>query len=170
VGDYLSYYQDAIATEAYLGTARQRVSVRRHARLLDYAMHDGCNARVWVQVRVTTDAPAGGIILYPLLVKDSTGSWTPADSEPTPEIGLETLRTRFVTKVSDSTVLSDADFDKLVTSSTAEVFAFDNTLLQPQRYWFLYLERRRLLPSERGDQGHAGKALSRPGSWRRTYL
>lgn len=45
--DRLSYYQDAVATEAYLGTARKRVSVRRHARLLDYAMHDGCNARVW---------------------------------------------------------------------------------------------------------------------------
>ncbi len=122
VGDYLSYYQDAIATEAYLGTAHQRVSVRRHARLLDYAMHDGRNARVWVQVRVTSDTPAEGITLSPLLVKDSTGNWTPADSEPTPEIGLETLRTRFVTKVSDSTVLSDADFDKLVTANTAEVF------------------------------------------------
>ncbi len=50
--DYLSYYQDAVATEAYLGTARRRVSVRRHARLLDYMMHEGCNARVWVQVQV----------------------------------------------------------------------------------------------------------------------
>ena len=47
-GDELSYYQDAVATEAYLGTARQRVSVRRHTRLLDYAFHDGCNARVWI--------------------------------------------------------------------------------------------------------------------------
>lgn len=46
--DRLSYYQDAVATEAYLGTARRRVSVRRHARMLDYSMHDGCNARVWV--------------------------------------------------------------------------------------------------------------------------
>lgn len=46
--DYLSYYQDAVATEAYLGTARRRGSMRRHARLLDYAMHDGCNARTWV--------------------------------------------------------------------------------------------------------------------------
>ena len=36
-GDQLTYYQDAVATEAYLGTARRRVSVRRHARLLDYA-------------------------------------------------------------------------------------------------------------------------------------
>jgi hypothetical protein len=47
-GDQLSYYQDAVATEAYLGTARQRISVRRHARLLDYFMHDGCNARAYV--------------------------------------------------------------------------------------------------------------------------
>ena len=31
-GDHLSYYQDAVATEAYLDTARQRISVRRHAR------------------------------------------------------------------------------------------------------------------------------------------
>src|SRR5437879_4243476 len=35
VGDYLSYYQDAVATEAYLETARQRISVRRHAKLVD---------------------------------------------------------------------------------------------------------------------------------------
>jgi hypothetical protein len=48
VGDYLSYYQDAVATEAYLNTARKRVSVRRHLRLLDYRMHDGCNARTWI--------------------------------------------------------------------------------------------------------------------------
>lgn len=50
--DYLSYKQDAVATEAYLGTARKRSSVRRHARLVDYFMHDGCNARTWVQVCV----------------------------------------------------------------------------------------------------------------------
>lgn len=48
--DHLSYYQDAVATEAYLDTARQRISVRRHARLVDYKMHEGCNARMWVFV------------------------------------------------------------------------------------------------------------------------
>ena len=48
VGDHLSYYQDAVAMEAYLGKARLRTSVRRHARLLDYFMHDGSNARTWV--------------------------------------------------------------------------------------------------------------------------
>ncbi|MFH7026546.1 MAG: putative baseplate assembly protein [Heteroscytonema crispum UTEX LB 1556] len=51
-GDRLSYYQDAVATEAYLSTARQRVSIRRHARLLDYPMHDGCNARTWITLEV----------------------------------------------------------------------------------------------------------------------
>ncbi|MEP7100338.1 MAG: putative baseplate assembly protein, partial [Burkholderiales bacterium] len=55
--DNLSYRQDAIANEAYLATAHQRISVRRHARLVDYALHDGCNARAWVQVQVAVDAP-----------------------------------------------------------------------------------------------------------------
>ena len=50
--DYLSYYQDAIATEAYLGTARLRRSVRRHVRLFEYYLQEGCNARCWVQIRV----------------------------------------------------------------------------------------------------------------------
>ena len=54
-GDYLSYYQDAVATEAYLGTARQRISVRRHARLVDYRMHEGCNARAWLTVETDVE-------------------------------------------------------------------------------------------------------------------
>src|SRR5690606_19009570 len=52
VGDQLSYQQDAVATEAYLATARKRISLRRHARLVDYLVHEGCNARVWVQLFV----------------------------------------------------------------------------------------------------------------------
>ena len=52
-GDELSYYQDAVATEAYLGTARQRTSIRRHARLLDYPFHDGVNARVWIALEAS---------------------------------------------------------------------------------------------------------------------
>lgn len=48
--DHLSYYQDAVATEAYLGTARRRTSVRRHARLLDYRVHEGTNARAFVAI------------------------------------------------------------------------------------------------------------------------
>jgi hypothetical protein len=68
VGDHLSYTQDAAATEAYLGTARRRTSLRRHARLLDYPLHDGCNARVFVTVAVDAAAeakaiPAGSALL-----------------------------------------------------------------------------------------------------------
>jgi hypothetical protein len=54
-GDQLSYYQDAVATEAYIGTARRRTSVRRHARLVDYAMHDGASARAWLVFETDTD-------------------------------------------------------------------------------------------------------------------
>jgi len=57
VGDYLSYYQDAVATEAYLDTARQRISVRRHVRLVNYPMHEGCNARTWVWLETSDDTP-----------------------------------------------------------------------------------------------------------------
>jgi len=44
-GDHLSFRQDAAGTESYLPTARHRLSLRRHARLRDYAVNDGCNAR-----------------------------------------------------------------------------------------------------------------------------
>lgn len=54
--DEIAYFQDAVATEAYLNTARQRVSVRRHARLLDFIVHEGCNARSWVSFEVAAAA------------------------------------------------------------------------------------------------------------------
>lgn len=60
VGDNLSYFQDAVATEAYLGTARKRISVRRHARLLDYFVHDGCNARAWVCIELDENEAIDG--------------------------------------------------------------------------------------------------------------
>jgi hypothetical protein len=55
VGDELSYRQDAVATEAYLGTARRRTSLRRHARLVDYHVHEGANARVWAAIQPAGD-------------------------------------------------------------------------------------------------------------------
>lgn len=51
--DELSYWQDAVATEAYLHTARQRRSLRRHALLVDYRIGEGRNARSWVHIEVT---------------------------------------------------------------------------------------------------------------------
>ncbi|TCV94665.1 putative phage baseplate assembly protein [Luteibacter rhizovicinus] len=60
--DQLSYQQDAASTEGYFSTARRRISLRRHATLVDYPMHDGCNARAWVHVRVagTVALPLAG--------------------------------------------------------------------------------------------------------------
>lgn len=68
--DYLSYYQDAVATEAYLDTARRRISVRRHARLVDYLMHEGCNARAFVFV----ECQGGEVLLLPADVAPPNGA------------------------------------------------------------------------------------------------
>ncbi|MGH7516515.1 MAG: putative baseplate assembly protein [Gemmatimonadales bacterium] len=51
-GDQLSYFQDAVANEAYLDTVRRRSSARKHARLVDYRMHDGRNAWAFVHLAV----------------------------------------------------------------------------------------------------------------------
>jgi hypothetical protein len=50
--DHLSYQQDAVGTEAYIGTARSRISLRRHAKLVDYTVGEGCNARALVALSV----------------------------------------------------------------------------------------------------------------------
>lgn len=63
--DQLAYRQDAIAGEAYLATARRRVSLRRLARLVDYSVHEGCNARAWVALEVA--APLRLAAQVPLL-------------------------------------------------------------------------------------------------------
>lgn len=61
MADFLSYYQDAVATEAHLDTARQRKSVARHARLMGYRLNQGRASRVWACLRVVGQAvlPAG---------------------------------------------------------------------------------------------------------------
>lgn len=60
-GDHLSFRQDAAGTESYLTTARHRLSLRRHARLRDYAVDDGCNARTALVFAVSGNGilPAG---------------------------------------------------------------------------------------------------------------
>lgn len=63
VGDHLSYWQDAVATEAYLDTARRRASLRRHALLVDYAVHDGSNARAWLQLTLAEGVPQATVKL-----------------------------------------------------------------------------------------------------------
>jgi len=60
-GDQLSYYQDAVANEAWLTTCRQRLSAKRHARLVDYRMYDGLAARatLFFNVVITITIPQG---------------------------------------------------------------------------------------------------------------
>ena len=44
-----------MATNCYLGTCRSRSSEKRHARLLDYHVHDGCNAKAFVYLELNSD-------------------------------------------------------------------------------------------------------------------
>ncbi len=124
--DQLSYYQDAVATEAYLGTARRRMSVRRHARLLDYFMHDGCNARTWVVLEV--EPHCDGL---------SLPGPSPKDNRP----GI-----RFFTRIPGlPDILNPRDFQRqdLISkalNSEAEVFEsmVDVTLYEPCNTIYLY--------------------------------
>jgi hypothetical protein len=62
VGDLLHYHLDRVATEAYLDTARRRTSVKRHARLVDFALGDGSAARAPVLVALAPGAPDVGVL------------------------------------------------------------------------------------------------------------
>jgi hypothetical protein len=79
-GDQLSYQQDAVATEAYLSTARSRISLRRHALLVDYRVHDGCNARAWICLAVSVPV---------FLDQSQTLFYTFAPAMPTSLLGNE---------------------------------------------------------------------------------
>lgn len=84
--DHLSYYQDAVATEAYLETARKKISVRRHVRMLDYFVHEGCNARAWIYFEVESGSSLDGAIIPEgtrLLTKGSDEKTTIAPEELT---------------------------------------------------------------------------------------
>jgi hypothetical protein len=58
VADELSYYQDRVAAEATIQTAAQRLSVVRHARLVDYEPAQATTATTVLQLDVQA-APAG---------------------------------------------------------------------------------------------------------------
>jgi Baseplate J-like protein len=114
--DYLSYHQDAVATESYLETARKRVSVRRHARLLDYFLHNGSNAEAWVILQV--DTSMDGITLLGPSEKENRAG------------------TKFLTKVqSNKTGLNQREYQEAIASG-AQVFetSHDITLYASKNY------------------------------------
>lgn len=59
--DELSDHQDRVMNEAYLSTARKRVSLARHARLMDYHIHQGNQASTWL----TLELKNGEVVAVP---------------------------------------------------------------------------------------------------------
>lgn len=61
--DELSDYQDRVMNEAYLVSSRKRVSLARHARLMDYHIHQGNQASTWLALQLqpgkSGDLPGG---------------------------------------------------------------------------------------------------------------
>ncbi len=86
-GDRLTLWQDAVAGEAYLTTARRRPSVRRHARLLDYRMHDGCAARTWLAFEVDAE------VELPRRMPVAAGAARGAAIQPAVEAGATVFET-----------------------------------------------------------------------------
>ena len=81
-GEMMSLHQDRVAQEAFIDTARERVSLRRHAALLGLALEEGASARAIVAV----DLPAG------------CSGFLPAGTRFVREEGLGRITATFVTE------------------------------------------------------------------------
>jgi len=73
--DELSDFQDRVMSEAYLATTRKRVSLARHARLMDYHLHEGNQASTWLALEVLAGQAPFTLASQPLVVW--TGAQTP---------------------------------------------------------------------------------------------
>jgi len=58
IADELSYFQDRVANEAFLRTAKARSSLRNHLRLIDYEMQNGLSANAFIKVEVKEESTA----------------------------------------------------------------------------------------------------------------
>ena len=114
VGDQLSYYQDVVATEAYLDTARLRISARRHARLVDYKITEGCSARAYVSIETSAETSAS---------ETPTNLSPPASSAPARSVSFAT---------SDNSAIFEPVGDGPVTvvpaRSRIEIYTWDDTI------------------------------------------
>ena len=120
LGDHMSYFQDAVATEAYLGTARNRISIRRHGRLLDYYLHEGCNSRTWVHVGASKE------LRFPrktVLFTDPAAPPTPASSR------------RIFT---DSALVSENDFHEIKDNAIVFETMYDETFYSQNNSYSFY--------------------------------
>jgi hypothetical protein len=105
-GDQASYFQDAVANEAYLATVRQRISARRHAKLIDYKMHDGRNA--WAYVHLKVNAP----FTLPLGSKVVSHVTAPLRGEASPpSVVIDDAQITAETLITDPALASAAVFE-----------------------------------------------------------
>jgi predicted phage baseplate assembly protein len=139
-GDALAYRQDAVATEAYLDTARLRPSVRRHARLVDYRMHDGCAARAVVCLEVSgteVELPsgtyrflAGPEVFEPVVDGDvvlreahnAIGLWTWGDAECTLRAGATSATLR------DSDPTAEDPYARVLALEPGDLLVFEELI------------------------------------------
>jgi len=73
--DELSNYQDRVMQEAYWATAQKRISLRRHARLMDYFIHEGNQSSTVLALNF----PGSSAYTVPALQKAWTG---PSAAQP----------------------------------------------------------------------------------------
>lgn len=103
-GDRLAYFQDAIATEAYLDTARQRRSIRRHTRLVDYQLHEGRNA--WAPIAFTV-TNAGVVPMRTPVLTRIGAPLTPGSPPPGPLVDAQWTNPNDADKFEHTPALSD---------------------------------------------------------------
>src|SRR5499426_3900600 len=56
MGDILSYYQDRVANESFLGTAQERRSIIQHLRLIGYTLSTAAPASATLTLNLPTTA------------------------------------------------------------------------------------------------------------------
>jgi hypothetical protein len=118
--DELSNYQDRVMQEAYLSTAGKRISLRRHARLMDYFIHEGCQSSTVLALNF----PGTASRIVPAFQK----AWTGPDSSLASTIWFVTARPQFVSGLFSSVPLytwSDA-IPSLAAGATTADLAFSS--------------------------------------------
>lgn len=136
--DHLSYQQDAVGTEAYLETARSRISLRRFAKLVDYQISEGSNARAWVYLKTTQDGitiPSGTLVFplvpgLPTTVQPNTSQAKTLSSNP---LGFATMQdAQLFVEQNAMTFYTWSDFDCcLANGATSATLEGHLTSLQP---------------------------------------
>ena len=118
--DELSNYQDRVMAEAYLPTAGKRISLRRHARLLDYYIHEGCQASTVLALTF----PGTASVVLPAMQQ----AWTGSDRSASSTVWFAASAQQFVSGIFSSVSLytwSDA-IPALAAGATTADLAFSS--------------------------------------------